>query len=292
MESRTVRRIITLAAACVLIAAVAPAATGTFALLGGTPKIVSKLTVLHGTSGTFTLKVQQFPMNDSAPITKYDIDMQHLMHMVIVRDDFATFEHKHPAYEADTGTFEQDFTKAPHHQYYVYADTTPAGIGQQVFRFTLASEGPQQTSAPSLGASSYNSKAGPYNVLLQKTTLKANTPMNLDLTIVQGDDPATDLVPYLGAAAHVVMISTSTLDYVHAHPMVKSLSAKQNSGTGNSMSGMNMNGMKAMTGAQKAGPFMTLELPALPKGVYKTWVQFAAGSSLKVYTAPFTIVVK
>jgi hypothetical protein len=53
-----------------------------------------------------------------------------------------------------------------------------------------------------------------------------------------------------------------------------------------------MSSMKGMTGPNKAGPFMTLELPPLPAGSYKTWVQIAGGKDLNVYTASFTIVAK
>jgi hypothetical protein len=285
VESRTLRRLVVAIAGVALLAAAGPAQqTGTFALLGGTPKIVSKLWAEHGTGETYTLHVRQFAPNGGAAIVNYDIDMQHYMHMVIVRDDFATFAHKHPAYAPATGTFEQTFTKERNHRYYVFADTTPHGVGQQVFRFTLDSDGPYAAYKLSTAASSYNSKAGPYNVLLQKTTVAANTPQTLDLTVVKGDDPATDLVPYLGAPAHVVMIDMSTLSYIHVHPMLKGQKSMPHGG-------MDMSDMD-MAGSGRAGPFMRVMLPALPTGVYKTWIQISGGKDLTVYTAPFTIVAR
>ena len=91
---------------------------------------------------------------------------------------------------------------------------------------------------------------------------------------------ATDLHPYLGAAAHAVFINTATLDYVHVHPMVK--------GAADSMH-MDMNGDEAMQESHSAqsGPQMVMQLPALPQGTYKMWLQFKGGSTL--YTVPFTI---
>ena len=259
-----------IALSTLVLAAAVSTQTGTFALLGGTPKIVSKFWATHGRGAAFTFHVQQFETSGT-PIKAYETDMQHLMHMVIVRDDFATFDHLHPAFDAGTGTFEQAFTKAPNHRYYVYADTTPKGVGQQVFRFTLESDGPYAMYKLSAAASGPNSKAGPYTVTLAKTTFAASTPQEVDLTIESGDDPATDLVPYLGAPAHVVMIDMSTLEYVHIHPMLR--------------------GQTTMT-MGKAGPFMKLMLPSLPAGTYKTWVQIAGGKDAKVYTAPFSLVVK
>jgi hypothetical protein len=253
--------------------------TGTFALFGGQPKIVSKFWVEHAQGLTATLKIRQFQSDGKTPILNYDVDMQHLMHLVVVRDDFATFGHYHPAIDATTGTFQRQFTKVPNHRYYVYADSTPHGIGQQVFRFTMDSDGPVAAVKPSLEASSPDAKAGPYTVILEKTTVAANTPQSLNLTVVSGDDPATDLVPYLGAAAHCVLIQTSTLQYVHVHPRVRG----EGTPSAKSME-------QQMTGPQKAGPFMKLDLPALPAGTYKAWVQIAGGANLKVYTAAFTIV--
>jgi hypothetical protein len=279
VESATRRRLVLFA---LLLSAVGAAGrieqTGLFALFGGTPKIVSKFWVSHAQGLTATLKVRQFQTDGTTPILNYDVDMQHLMHLVIVRDDFATFAHVHPAFDTTTGTFQRQFTKQPNHQYYVYADTTPHGIGQQVFRFTLDSNGPIAASKPSLGASFTDVKAGPYTVILQKTAIAANTPQTLFLTVASGDDPATDLAPYLGAAAHCVLINAATLQYIHIHPRLRG----QTTSSGKSME-------QQMTGPEKAGPFMKLDLPGLPPGSYKTWVQFAGGAVPKVYTAAFTI---
>ncbi len=260
-----------------------PQQTGVWALLGGTPQIVSKFWADHANGLTATLKVRQFKKNGKS-ITNYDIDMQKYMHMVVVRDDFATFSHLHPALDAETGTFSATFTKAANHRYYVYADSMPNGIGQQVFRFTMESDGPLAASSPSLAASSPDAKAGPYTVVLAKTTVRANSPQLLYVTVVKGDDPASDLVPYLGAAAHAVFINTSTLQYVHLHPTLK---------------GQKMNTGQVMTAGQaidqmesnsKAGPFMQMQLPALPAGTYKLWLQFKGGADQNTYTAPFTLV--
>jgi hypothetical protein len=279
VESLTRRRLIL---AATLVATMASAGrieqTGAFALLGGTPKIVAKFWVSHAQGLTGTLKIRQFQTDGKTPILNYEVEMQHLMHLVVVRDDFATFAHLHPAFDTTTGTFQRQFTKQPNHQYYVYADTTPHGIGQQVFRFTLQSDGPVAATKLPLGASSPDAKAGPYTVILQKTTVAANAPQSLDLTVASGDDPATDLAPYLGAAAHCVLINTTTLQYVHVHPLLR---GEQPSGE-KSM-------QQRMTGPQKAGPFMKLDLPALPSGSYKVWIQFAGGAPPKVYTAAFTI---
>jgi len=251
--------------------------SGAFALLGGTPKIVSKFWAEHGNGLTATLKIRQFRLDGTTPILDYDVDMQRLMHVVIVRDDFATFDHLHPSFDATTGTFSQAFTKAPNHRYYVYADSTPHGIGQQVFRFVIESDGPIADSIPSLSASATTAVAGAYTVTVGRTTLPANSPLSLNVTIRKNAQPARDLKPYLGAAAHVVFISTSALAYVHVHPAVLGAAP------------MTMSNGMAMSG--EAGPFLQAELPPLSAGAYKAWIQFM-GANDALYTAGFTLVAR
>lgn len=243
--------------------------SGIFALLGGTPKIFSQFWAEHSQGLTATLNIRQYQIDGKTPILAYDVDMQKLIHLIIVRDDFATFAHVHPAFDPKTGIFSQPFTKEPNHRYYVYADTTPRGIGQQVFRFTLESDGPLASPQPSLGVSPTSTTIGPYTVALARTTLAASRPQTLDLSISENGKPASDLRTYLGAAAHAVFINTATLAYVHVHPMVR----------GASMT-MGMSG--------PAGPSMQMTLPALPAGVYKLWLQFR-GAGSQVFTVPFTL---
>jgi len=290
VESPTRRRLSGMLAgvfACVCAASVAHAATGRakesgiFALLSGTPKVSATLRVTDPAGLSGTLDIREFAQGDK-PILAYDIDMEHIMHMIIIRDDFATFDHVHPAFNATTGTFSQHFTKEPNHRYYVYADTTPRGFPQQVFRFTLDSVGPVEDDRPSLTPSDRTESAGPYSITLEKTLLPAQRQNTLDLTVLKSGAPAADLAPYLGAAAHVVFINTSTLEYVHIHPMLRDKNSRKTSMS----SEMNM----AMPMEGKSGPFMQMELPALPGGTYKVWIQFMGDG--KLYTVPFTLLAR
>jgi hypothetical protein len=246
---------------------------GVFALLGGTPKIVSEFWAAQGAGSSATLKIRQFQPNGTTPILNYDVDMQRLMHLIVVRDDFATFAHLHPAFDTTTGTFSQAFTKAPNHRYYVYADTMPQSIGQQVFRFTTESDVPLAASPGVFGVSATTTAVPPYTVTLSQTTLAASLPQRLNVAILETSQPARDLSTYLGAAAHAVFINTSTLAYVHVHPTVRGAATM------------------AMGMSRDAGPFMQMQLPALPAGTYKLWIEFH-GANDRVYTAPFTILVR
>jgi hypothetical protein len=272
---------VTLAAVCaggIARASVGPSEqSGVFALLGGTPKIASKFWAEHAAGLAATLKVRQYRLASGAPILDYDVDMERLIHLVVVRDDFATFAHLHPAFDTTTGTFSQRFTKAPNHRYYVYADTEPRGLGRQVFRFTIESDGPLANSRPPATASARAVIAGPYTVTLAQTTIPANEELHVRLTISEGGRPAHGLGTYLGAAAHAVFISTSTLEYVHVHPTTV--------GARSSMTSM------AMGMGSPAGPLMQMHVPPLSAGAYRLWVQFRGANDV-VYTAAFTLLAR
>jgi hypothetical protein len=254
--------------------------SGAFALLGGSPSIISTFWTDHSNGLSATLKVRQF-QPDGKPILHYEIDMQRLMHLVVIRDDFATFAHLHPSFDATTGTFWQPFTKEPKHRYYIYADTTPRGIGQQVFRFMLDSDGPVTTAPVVRDAPVASATAGPYAVTLGAATFAADKPQSVSLTIFKDGKPAGDLGTYLGAAAHAVFINTRTLAYVHVHPTVRGAQGEMHMASGAEME---------MSDAT-AGPSMTMSLPGLPAAPYKLWIQFRGGGD-RVYTAPFTLLVR
>ena len=249
---------------------------GAFALLGGTPKITSLARSIFS-EGDGTLIVRQFGPQMKI-LLEYDVDMEKLMHLIVVRDDFAEFMHLHPTFDAMTGAFTQAIKKSPYHRYYVYADSTPRGVGQQVFRFTLANDLPLTASSVSTVPSNPTVTVAPYTVALAATTLAANQAQLLTLNVSRDGAPANDLRPYLGAAAHTVFINVTTLQYVHLHPTVRGPAALQMS------SGMSM-------APAAAGPAMQLNLPPLPAATYKLWIEFR-GANNQVYTAPFTLLVR
>lgn len=258
---------------------------GVFALLDGTQQVSATLSVplwvMYSGVLTGTLNVRQYGA-DGKPILNYDVDMERVMHMIVVRDDFAMFAHLHPNLDAATGTFRQGLTIEPNRRYYVYADSSPHGLPQQVFRFTLGTAGTVANGSPALAPSRSTASAGPYSVTLSSTTLPAGRANNLNLTVLENGAPAQNLSPYLGAAAHVVFINTSTLAYVHLHPTVLG-----ESDTDTSMSSdMHM----AMPAEAKSGSAMQVAVPALPPGTYKLWVEFLGNGRL--YTVPFTLLAR
>ncbi|MBV8720636.1 MAG: hypothetical protein JO277_00710 [Candidatus Eremiobacteraeota bacterium] len=259
---------------------------GQFALFDGSRQVLSAFWSVPPAGLAGTLKVQQFLEDGTHPLLNYGIDMGTTAHFFLVRDDFGSFKHYNAAYNTGTGTLSHDFTKEPNHAYYLYADTHPLHMHRQVFRFKIDSTGSAQPVGPSMTASAKNSAAGPYTVIFDTTTLAANQPHLLLVTIDRDGKAAQDLSPYFGGAAHMVMINASTLDYVFTHPTLRGQTLDK------SMSYTIDQEIRRLSENSKVGPNQQVELPALPAGTYKVWYEFTGGVMQNTYDAPFTMTVQ
>src|SRR5205085_8570293 len=68
------------------------------------------------------------------------------LHLIIASHDLSFFDHVHPEEESD-GTYRLDYTFPRGGEFDLYADLTPSGAGNQVFRLPVTVQG---TSAPSV----------------------------------------------------------------------------------------------------------------------------------------------
>jgi hypothetical protein len=278
VEGSSHRRVSGLIAWGLALAVAAPVAAlatswqnGTFALLGATPQITSKLAQVPSSGGT-AIKIKQFPIGSNTAIANYDVDMQRTIHLVTVRDDFATFKHEHPAFNTGTNAFVETLKTEAGHRYYVYAETKPQGMSDQVFRFNVGAGAVPTMGVmrPHYAPSAPTVAAGPYTVTISETTLPSSTAETLHISVNKDGHLASDLGLYLGAPAHCIFINTQTLGFLHLHAYV------------HQSSGMLM---------QVAGSSMSLDVPSLAAGTYKLWIEFR-GASYGLYTAPFTLAVQ
>lgn len=263
----------------------ANAQMGVFALLGGTQEAVAKGWAHHGVGPAANIKVRLFKSDGTTPVMHFAVSVQNSMHIVVIRDDFATLTYLDTGYNTGTGTVSGDFTAQPHHGYYVYSDSIPIGMQRQVFRFKSIPLPPQAPREPVSTTPTKVATTGPYVVTLERDRFPANSQEILYLQVSRDGKPAQDLAPFLNAAAQAVFINAQTLQYVYLHPMLR---------------GSKINDYATYNLAQEAqrlasnshvGPNMQMVVPPLPAGVYKFWLRFTGGVSMNKYSAgPFTIV--
>jgi len=199
------------------------------------------------------------------------------IHLIVVSDDLSYFDHIHPEYNADgsyqikvlskdqaytsnAGKNETRFENGG--DYYLFADYQPSGGLHQVEKVPVKIGG-NTKAAVSFAADKLSGSSDGYSVTLELIGGKIITGAQMHIAgKVMKDgrevDPNT-LENYLGAKAHMVVISLNDKEYLHVHPDV----AKGR--------------FDLHTSFKKAG-------------IYRGWIQFQADR--KVHTIDFTMNVK
>ncbi|MDQ6931967.1 MAG: hypothetical protein M3160_02190 [Candidatus Eremiobacteraeota bacterium] len=288
-RSRHFIKTITLLGATLLTWAVAQpsadkAQNGIFALAGAPARTSARLSVNSSNARTAANRItlQFYPLHGGQAIAQFDRERTKFVHFIVVRDDFREYLHLHP--ERQSSSFITSVALAQNHRYYAYADVSPHGIGQQVFRFTLQGNAPDRRLQVLLSPSARQAMAGPYTVILSQTRPRAHQPLALSAAILRYGRPAKDIRPYLGAAAHVVIIDTSSLNYLHVHP--------ESPRGATAMHGTNMTAMQDqdLPSSATVSPELTLHVSPLQRNAYKLFLEFRGGNT--VYTAPFTLIAR
>ncbi len=215
----------------------------------------------------------QFIIHDASnglPTLLYSRVYEKLMHLIIVDESLTYFEHIHP--EQNMNIFTITTTFPENGRYHLYTDFQPLGAIEQQMGFTLT-VGEEGNKKP-LTTEKYSDEVDGYIVALQKDEFRAKELSLGNKKIVftikdKNENPITSLKPYLASFGHLVMINTSTYDYLHVHPF--SLIAPQKEAT--------------------SGPtveFLPLGLygPIKP-GIYRVFAQFNPDN--KLITTDFTI---
>lgn len=213
--------------------------------------------------------------NSSIPIKSYQVEMTKKLHVVVVSDDFKTFLHIHPTLMPNGHFVITQQFPAPG-TYFVYADGLPNNLNHQVFRFKLDVEHPSPPEPRDLPTTGMGVQAGPYEVDLSTVRVHSMRMEMVEVQVLKNGQPAKDLHPYLGGAAHAVFLNVKDLSYVHVHPMPMG-----------AMMDMSKP-MPDMPDNASVSPDMMLHIALHEAGTYKLWLQFR-GENDKLYIAQFTI---
>jgi uncharacterized membrane protein len=199
---------------------------------------------------------------DGTPITALDVVHTKKLHLLIASQDLSFFDHVHPEPQPD-GSLILDYTFAHGGEYLLYADCTPTGDRNQVFRIPVQVNGDKLAPRPLLVTAAQGRTFGPYRVALTMTPdpPQTNDETQLTFTISKNGLPLTDIEPFLGAGGHCVILSEDTQGYLHSHPLEM--------------------------GGERFGPSITFHARFPRPGVYKIWGQFQHEG--KPLTADFVV---
>ena len=270
---------------------------GVFALPGQAPKVAATLYATpsgspsngSGPTVPMLLGVTMTEIGAKKPVQHYDTELTKDLHLIAIGRDLRSFVHVHGEAPDKRGRITVPIVFPHSGFYWVFADAVPSGLGQQVFRFDLRAGTSRGASAPPAEAAlpppSLEAADGAYAVRLDPFTLTAGQEAQLRLHILHDGQPAADVTPYLGVAAHAVLISVSDLSYTHVHAMPAG-AVRADPAPGDPMAGMA--GGPAMTG--QVPPDLALHIEPPKPGTYRLWLQFMAGGGVR--TVAFTVLVQ
>jgi hypothetical protein len=197
------------------------------------------------------------------PVSGLALTHERLVHLFIVDRALGYFAHVHPERSAD-GVFTLKH-QLPPGAYVLIADFLPLGGTTQMLQRAIVTpgyRGPLFPPTPDLLADrSREVTVDGLRVRLDASGLRAGKEalLRFHVTDAGSGAPVADLEPFLGAAAHMLIVSADLTDAQHSHPEEPAT----------------------------PGPSLSFQ-PLMPAaGVYKLWVQFQRKG--QVITVPFVV---
>ncbi len=194
---------------------------------GVTPAVSGNLTVRE--TGPLSREIELVYSNEATgqQVAAYDVELTQELHILAVDKNLNELVHEHVREASVDGRFVAELQFPHAGTYHVFTDAVPTGLGQQVMRFDVPVGDDESTSRPHVAAvadvtgGTISSADGAYTVELDASQLRAGQEGVMSLKVLKDGQLATDLAPYLGVAAHVVLIRAEDLAYVHAHALTE-----------------------------------------------------------------------
>jgi hypothetical protein len=162
---------------------------------------------------------------NNAAVTRFDQMHERLLHLFIVSGDLTFFDHVHPE-PAKDGAFEIAVTFPKAGAYRLVADVLPTGAMPQTLQHTIVTTGagsPLGARPPAFTAEVLEAQEGGVRARLlpDKARVGDDAHVVLELSDIRTSEPVTDVEPYLGAWAHMLLSSSDLADIVHSHPLIE-----------------------------------------------------------------------
>jgi hypothetical protein len=192
-------------------------------------------------------------------VTRFTRVHERFFHLFVISRDLGYFEHLHPLPQSD-GSFLLG-QPIPPGEYMLIADFLPDRATPQMVQRALIAPGRSarpRLATPAADPARRVVRDGLAVTLeVRELAVGKEAPMTFTVTDAADGTPVTDLAPYLGAPAHMLIVKGDLSDAIHAHPE------------------------ELRTG----GPTVSFH-PLMPAaGDYKLWIQFQREG--KVTTFPF-----
>ncbi len=184
---------------------------------GGLRLVLDQEELRRGAEETLSFRIL-----DDAGETVRDFDVEHerRMHLIVVRRDFAGFQHLHPSLGED-GTWSTPVRLPDAGSYRVFADFTREGE-PHTLAADLRVDGAADLAELPAPEPSARTDSG-YEVRLDSGHAAPGEPAELRFTVERDGRPVR-VEPYLGANGHLVALREGDLAFLHVHPAGDSVS--------------------------------------------------------------------
>jgi hypothetical protein len=199
-----------------------------------------------------------FAFKENGQNVPLSISHEMKLHLMVVNESLTWYRHIHPKEQADSSfVIAETFPKGG--KYFLFADYKPEAGASTVDKKEITVKGdPGSTNADH--APKFVSVVDEYQVKLENgDDLKTNRTESLEISVQKDGKKLieNDIEPYLGATAHIAMISKEDKSFLHIHPV-----------------------------SDKRFPIYA-QAHIEKAGVYRIWVEFQTKG--KVHTADFTV---
>jgi len=218
-----------------------------------------------------TLRYRVVDVANGRAVTDLPIDHERPMHLILVSTDLREFQHIHPQLDSAGN--------------YSVTTALPAGTYTLYDEFkrndrTVLDQRPLTVGAATSAATNLVPDTTPQTVnglavaLKSPASMTAGTEVTFTFTLTRDGQPVTDLTQYLGAAAHVAVVSADSSLFAHTH----------------GEEGDHTHGAAAVALTGTFGPEVSFTHTFERPGLYKVWAQFNREG--QVVTVPFVIEVR
>jgi hypothetical protein len=198
--------------------------------------------------------------SDRKPVTRFEVEHDKRLHLVLVRRDTSGYQHVHPELDT-TGTWSVPLTLNAAGSYRMFTDFKPEGGSRTTLGADIHVSGAYQPEHPD--SPMRTDTVDGYEVELDGALVPGKE-TELTATVTKHGAPVTDLQPYLGAYGHLVTLRAADLGYLHVHPLGE-----------------------PGDGSTPAGPRIRFAVTVPTAGRYRLFLGFQHGGQVR--TAEFTV---
>jgi Cu+-exporting ATPase len=233
----------------------------------------------------FTLRYQLSEVRMGAPLTDVVASHERLIHLIVVRQDLRHFQHLHPEPTDVPGEFALALTFPESGRYLLFIEFARAS-GEHISQKDVLTVGSPSSEMVALVEDWGPQTIGDIRVSLRGAkTIQAGQEIALSFHLedVRTGEGLRNLRPYLGAPAHVVILSENGEIFGHTHGELPGAAGEHHivASTRGGHVGHEMNDAPL-------GPEINFRHTFPTPGLYKLWGQFQTDAE-QVITASFTV---